>query len=160
MDSDRVLQAWKLDSGSKAFVASLVDVSDAVAPVENGYEPGGVNALLDPPSQLGTSNREELALLEEDSNMSSVVRNQTSCKTAPEYDTNKRSRAAPSKVNTKQNVNTVEIVKKDNRYSVVLDGVSQGVIEPNEYGSYSQSYAFWLPRFKETILDEGTGKER
>ena len=62
-------------------------------------------------------------------------------------------RLAPSTESENQQVNTVEIVKKDGNYSVVLDGVSQGVIN-----AHNGEVDYWLPRFKETMASENGNK--
>jgi hypothetical protein len=69
-----------------------------------------------------------------------------------------RARQAPSIVNDNRDANTVEVVKHNGKYEVIIDGVSQGTIE-KENGVYKDAYTFWMPRFKERTIRVGSGDD-
>lgn len=149
--ADRTLSAWEVDSG-RVFLASLRDAEEVATKYANENDD-----LVDPPEQMG----EPAPLLEElkKASASGSEYKPGACrKTGPSMSKQHRARQAPSIVNHNRDANTVEVVKHMGRYEVIIDGVSQGIIE-KENGVYKDAYTFWMPRFKETKVEVSNGDD-
>eukprot|EP00966_Prymnesium_polylepis_P226503 5239452-Prymnesium_polylepis.1 len=159
-DLDKTLSSWKLDSeGDDVYVSGLREAETVVAPLVNNRP-----NLIDPPEQfksqiIGT--KEYDAALYQDftdngrsyEQLKETVNNSHNCGQRPKVE-GKRCRRAPAVNTLEMNANTVEIVKKNGIYSVVLDGVSQGEIEKEEHSGSFGVTRHWMPRFHESVRGE------
>ncbi len=150
---DRPVSSWQIDSENGVHARGLREAEQFVVPEINNRI-----VLRDPPYSREDAEREESGkdMLE---NMD-LLRSKM-----PEYDDlvdqtrgacnadlpkeSWRERPTPSVNTLDMSVNTIEIVKKDGRYSIVMDGVSHGDILPLTDGSFPTS-RYWMPRFHET----------
>lgn len=149
-DAEEPLSAWKVDSDSKTFTGSARLVVAAASPLQADTDV----RLRDPPLQLDDIRdiqSGELETLSEQLNTVVLDKDdidEARRQAAPERrDDTARVRPAPSLYSLRQDVNTIEIVKKDGKYSVVIDGVSQGIITETD-GEFGE-VRYWMPRFKE-----------
>ena len=149
--ADRTLSAWEVDSG-RIFLASLRDA----AAVAETYINDSAD-LVDPPEQM-TEQAPLLRELEKDRVSGKQHKEDACMKTGPSLMKTNRTRQAPSLVNDNCDANTVEVVKHNGKYQVIIDGVSQRTIE-KEDGVYKQAYTFWMPRFKERTIQVGSGDD-
>jgi hypothetical protein len=161
------LSGWRLKGDRRLFLGRPLDVERVATPLSNGDEPC---MLVDPPMQyadfdgadVGAAAAQEIGA---DSTEALLLQQRCSVKLPGEQ---RSARLAPSFFATKQDVNTVEIVKRDGNYSVLIDGVSQGVIKWNEDAQEWDSASYWMPRFKEQRVedpdappsDKGTDRKR
>jgi hypothetical protein len=136
INMERVRSAWKTIDNKNVYVSSMGEVSEEFKVYYN-TEP----TLQEPPLS-GESGEKQ----------SKTNTTDTTCKSIP-YSVQYQSGKAPSKVNYNKDANTVEIVKRDGKYEVVIDGVSQAILSKNKDGSYHKSYNFWMPRFKEARVN-------
>ena len=119
-DADEALSAWIVDSDSRTFTGSAKLVAAAAFPLEAGTDV----PLMDPPLQVGDirdiqsgdaktlSEQLNTAVLEEKD--ISEMRRQAAPKARGGE---ARIRTAPSLYALRQDINTIEIVKKDGKYS-------------------------------------------
>lgn len=150
-DPENPLSAWKVDSERRIYTGSPSQVEVVTSPLE--ADP--VAILRDPPLQIDdirdidegkppsiTKELNTVALDYED------VKQLRKTARPSSQDPESRERVAPSQQAVKQDVNTIEIVKKNGMYSFVIDGVSNGEIKPNSAGDFEEE-RYWMPRFKE-----------
>lgn len=149
----RPVSGWRVKGDDRTLIGGLREVEQVSRPCSNKEEP---HMLVDPPLQYHNfandgATAESVAL--EDARIAASTPVDA---TVAEIDKlcslslprgQQRKRLAPSFFSLRQDVNTVEIVKKDGEYSVVLDGVSQGVIQ--RQGDKFEEVSYWMPRFKE-----------
>lgn len=137
---DRTLSAWISGAADEVLLAPLQDAERVLYQVFNSSD-----QLIDPPRQIGQLDR---ATAEEEEY--SPVAKDNGCRTSVQGASDHQERQAPSLESIDRDINTVEIVKKNGKYVVVIDGIAQHLQhtddEPNRY---------WLPRFKEGLLDVG-----
>lgn len=157
--SDRVLSAWTVDSESSTYVAGLREAETVVDAVVNRRR-----ALRDPPMQRWDADRAEDGenlepymdkLRAAVPGYDSIEQTVNDICASPPVSDNASVRRAPSVTRMQTNVNTIDIVKKNGRYSLVLDGVSQGEVVPNPGGTFDVQ-AHWMPRFKEDYSNDSS----
>jgi len=137
---DRTLSAWTTDSADEVLLASLEDAERVLVQVFNSS-----GDLRDPPRQIGESDpKVDTGEEPDDEAYQTPDEEDVSCRKASQKANEHQERQAPSLESIDRNVNTVEVVKKDGKYVVVLDGIAQPPIEAGD-----EPYRYWLPRFKE-----------
>jgi hypothetical protein len=156
-DPPRPLSVWAVNSDDDTYMSGLREAETVSEPLVTTSGP-----LIDPPRQFDdilkqidprkiAEMEEEFARQNEKKELLQEVDRFCRPDNRKEVET---SRLAPSIDCESQQVNTVEIVKKDGMYSVVLDGVSQGVIgssyDPQTNKTSFDDADYWLPRFRET----------
>ncbi len=156
-DPPRPLSVWTVNSDEDTYTSGLREAETVSEPLVTTSLP-----LIDPPRQFDDILKEidprEIARAAEeeaDAEKKELLQQVDQfCRPADRKEV-ATSRLAPSIDCESQQVNTVEIVKKDGMYSVVLDGVSQGVIgstyDPQTGKTSFNAADYWLPRFKETM---------
>lgn len=156
-DAETPLSAWRVDSENKVYAKSLRDVEPFVDPVVADLSV----TLVDPPLQL-----EEISAAREgrefdDSRDESILSKaelkemEDSLTLTSKYTKRVTTRPAPSILAEQQEVNTIEVVKQNGIYSVVLDSVSYGSIERDGLTGDFEDVHYWMPRFKETKDEKG-----
>ena len=158
-DADEALSAWNVDSDSKTFTGSAKLVAAAAFPLKADTDV----PLRDPPLQVGDIRdiqSGDAETLSEQLNTVVLAENDISemrRRAAPNARGGEaRIRTAPSLYALRQDINTIEIVKKDGKYSVVMDGVSHEPISRSDYDDEFEESRYWMPRFKERYKDKRT----
>jgi hypothetical protein len=152
---DRTVSAWTSDSADDVLLASLEDAERVLVQVFNSS-----GNLRDPPRQIDEKDPVvDTGEEPEDAAYQTPDEEDATCRKASLRANEHQERQAPSLESIDRNVNTVEVVKKDGSYTVVLDGIAQ---PPIEVGNGPHRY--WLPRFKEGVIqgdaDKGTQRKR
>tara|TARA_B110001452_G_scaffold242619_1_gene225524 strand:- start:9192 stop:13925 length:4734 start_codon:yes stop_codon:yes gene_type:complete len=139
--TDRVLSGWRTNSGD-TFLASLRDAEIATNQYENES-----TLLSDPPTQAGDLNPAYSELYDEldEEGVAEADRSELCRVRGLASERSQRVRPAPSTKAPKQDTSTVEVVKRNGKYTLVMNGVSYGVMQPGVN-------RFWMPRFKETVV--------
>ncbi len=163
-DPTRPLSVWTVNSDEDTYVSGLREAETVSEPLVTKSL-----ALIDPPLQfddiLNRFDPREIKkreAAEADTDKTALLQKiDKYCRPADRKES-QTVRLAPSTDCESQQVNTVEIVKKDGNYSVVLDGVSQGVIG-SSYDPVTGQLSFdkadyWLPRFKEAMVRDDRGQ--
>lgn len=163
-DPHRPLSVWTVNSDEDTYTAGLREAEIVSEPFVTNSFP-----LIDPPLQfddiLKRFDPREIKKKEKedaDQDQKDLLKRIDGYCRPPNRKEPQTSRLAPSIDCENQQVNTVEIVKKNGKYSVVLDGVSQGIIGSSDDsatdGVTFDKADYWIPRFREAVVRDSRGK--